>query len=81
MSIKKAFGKLDIPDDLEIAIKVNNFEIIAINIADGLLAGQLPNYHNDPFDRMLIAQAINHNLTIITRDSKFKQYGVNIVVA
>ncbi|CCQ56419.1 hypothetical protein CWATWH0402_770 [Crocosphaera watsonii WH 0402] len=52
-----------------------------ITIKDGTLAGQLPNYHNDPFDRMLIAQAMNNNLTIITRDSKIRNYQVKTILA
>jgi len=43
-----------------------------------ILAGQLPLYHKDPFDRMLIAQAQLESLGIITDDSKFKLYDVDI---
>ncbi|MDJ0577222.1 MAG: type II toxin-antitoxin system VapC family toxin [Xenococcaceae cyanobacterium MO_234.B1] len=81
ISIKKAIGKLEAPDDLEQAITHNNFTPLEITIKDGNLAGQLPNYHNDPFDRMLIAQAINNNLTIITKDSKIPQYQVKTILA
>ena len=52
-----------------------------ITIKDGNKAGKLPNYHNDPFDRMLIAQAMNNNLAIITRDSKIPQYEVKTILA
>jgi PIN domain nuclease of toxin-antitoxin system len=76
ISIKKAIGKLDAPDDLEEAIAYNNFTSLDISIRDGIVAGQLPDHHNDPFDRMLIAQAMNHNLMIITRDSKIPLYKV-----
>ncbi len=58
ISIKKAIGKLEAPDDLEQAIAYNNFTPLEINIRDGILAGQLPNHHNDPFDRMLIAHLL-----------------------
>jgi PIN domain nuclease of toxin-antitoxin system len=81
ISIKKAIGKLDAPDDLEQAIVYNNFIPLEITIKDGDLAGKLPNYHNDPFDRMLIAQAMNNNLTIITKDSKIPQYQVKTIRA
>ena len=81
ISIKKAIGKLEAPDDLEHAIAYNNFTPLEITIQDGNLAGQLPNYHNDPFDRMLIAQAMNNNLTIITKDSKIPQYQVKTILA
>ena len=81
ISIKKAIGKLEAPDDLEKAIAYNNFTPLEITIQDGNVAGKLPNYHNDPFDRMLIAQAMNNNLTIITRDSQIPQYQVKTILA
>lgn len=81
ISIKKAIGKLEAPDNLEEAIAYNNFIPLEITIKDGNLAGKLPNYHNDPFDRMLIAQAMNNKLTIITRDSKIPQYQVKTILA
>ena len=40
---------------------------------------ELPNIHNDPFDRMIIAQAQSENLTIITKDTKIKLYDVNVL--
>ena len=81
ISIKKAIGKLEAPSDLLTVIKRNQFEPLPISIEDGLEAGALPNYHNDPFDRMLIAQAVGHKLIIITRDKKFKQYEVSLLSA
>jgi PIN domain nuclease of toxin-antitoxin system len=81
ISIKKATGKLSVPDNLAEAISVNCFEPLLISIEHGLKAGSLPNYHNDPFDRMLIAQAMSENLIIISRDAQFSQYGVNVISA
>jgi PIN domain nuclease of toxin-antitoxin system len=79
ISIKKAIGKLDAPDDLEAAIIDSRFEPLSISIGDGIAAGKLPHYHNDPFDRMLIAQAISYDLIIITSDHKFEQYDVKLL--
>ncbi|BAZ54307.1 PilT domain-containing protein (plasmid) [Nostoc sp. NIES-4103] len=81
ISIKKAIGKLSAPDNLEEAISVNCFEPLLITIKHGSKAGSLPNYHNDPFDRMLIAQAMSENLIIISRDTQFSQYGVSVIPA
>lgn len=39
----------------------------------------LPKIHNDPFDRLIICQALNENMTIITRDGKIQKYPVNTV--
>lgn len=81
ISIKKAIGKLQAPCDLKAAIKRNRFEPLPISIEDGLEAGALPNHHNDPFDRMLIAQALRNRLTIITRDDQFEQYTIPLLRA
>jgi PIN domain nuclease of toxin-antitoxin system len=80
ISIKKVLGKLDAPDDLEVALQANNFQELPITIKDGLTLEKLPLYHKDPFDRMLISQAINYDLTILSRDTKFNLYSVKLIV-
>jgi PIN domain nuclease of toxin-antitoxin system len=40
---------------------------------------QLPKIHSDPFDRLIIAQAMNHGMTILTPDKKFKKYPVRVI--
>jgi PIN domain nuclease of toxin-antitoxin system len=54
---------------------------LPISIAHGVAAGQLPRHHEDPFDRMLIAQALAEGLTIVTRDERFGDYGVALLPA
>ena len=81
ISIKRNLGKLVIPDDLEEQLITNGFEVIPISLADGLAAGNLPRHHDDPFDRMLIAQAQARELTILSRDSRFARYEVKILPA
>jgi PIN domain len=51
------------------------------SIAHGIAAGRLPRHHEDPFDRMLIAQALAEGLTIVTRDKRFDDYGVPVLSA
>jgi PIN domain nuclease of toxin-antitoxin system len=77
----ETLSELDAPDDLEDALEVNNFSHLPITIKDGLSIGALPLYHRDPFDRMLIAQALNRDLIIISRDSLFSQYQVKLILA
>ncbi len=81
ISIKKALGKLTAPDDLARQVDVGGFTPLAISIAHGIAAGQLPRHHDDPFDRMLIAQAVEEGLTIVTRDKRFEDYGVALLPA
>jgi PIN domain nuclease of toxin-antitoxin system len=81
ISIKKALGKLAAPDDLEHQVQAGGFSALPISIAHGVAAGQLPHHHEDPFDRMLIAQAFAEGLTIVTRDKRFGDYGVALLSA
>jgi PIN domain nuclease of toxin-antitoxin system len=81
MSIKRQLGKLDAPTDLAEQIDRHRFDALPITIAHALEAGSLPPHHDDPFDRMLIAQAIAEHLTIVTRDSRFARYEVPILAA
>lgn len=83
MAIKISKGKLELPkslDDLivESCIK-DGYRILDLDIFSVLNSKNLPNHHRDPFDRMLISQAINHDLTIITTDSIFLQYEVKLL--
>ncbi|WP_332913440.1 type II toxin-antitoxin system VapC family toxin [Algoriphagus boritolerans] len=57
----------------------NQIEVIPINYLHLLQLSRLPAHHNDPFDRLIIAQAISENLKLISRDKIFKNYSVNLV--
>ena len=81
ISIKKALGKLTAPDDLERQLQAGGLTPLPITIAHGTAAGRLPRHHEDPFDRMLIAQAFAEGLTIVTRDKRFDDYGVALLSA
>lgn len=79
ISIKKALGKLAAPDDLERQVDDGGFTPLQITIRHGIAAGELPRHHDDPFDRMLIAQAVAEGLTIVTHDKRFADYNVAIL--
>jgi PIN domain nuclease of toxin-antitoxin system len=81
ISIKKALGKLEAPGDLEHQVQAGGFTSLPITIAHGIAAGQLVRHHDDPFDRVLIAQAIAEGLTIVTRDKRFGEYSVALLPA
>jgi PIN domain nuclease of toxin-antitoxin system len=81
ISIKQALGKLAAPDDLEHQVRAGGFVPLPITIAHGIAAGQLVRHHDDPFDRMLIAQALAEGLTIVTRDKRFGDYHVSLLPA
>ena len=81
ISIKKALGKLQAPDDLENALLASSFHALPVTIPHALLAGQLPPHHDDPFDRLLISQAKIEGLTLVTRDKKQLLYEIQTLVA
>lgn len=81
IAIKKTLGKLVAPDNLEAALQANAFQELPIGIVHALAAGALPGHHSDPFDRMLVAQALHENLTLVTRDKNIAQYRVPILEA
>jgi PIN domain nuclease of toxin-antitoxin system len=79
ISIKQALGKLEAPEDLEEALSVNRFYPLPIAVTHAISAGRLPRHHDDPFDRMLIAQAQLERLTVVTHDRRFQAYGVPLL--
>lgn len=54
---------------------------LPIGIGHALVAGAPPHHHDDPFDRMLIAQATIEGLTVVSRDGRFAAYGVRLLTA
>jgi PIN domain nuclease of toxin-antitoxin system len=74
ITVKKMIGKLDAPDDLSAALAANDFIELPITVQHTQSLYQLPPHHNDPFDRIMIAQAISEKLTFMTRDSKILLY-------
>ena len=79
ISIKKAIGKLEVPDNLLEEIRDHRFTQLNMEFEHSLLAGALPFIHKDPFDRMLVAQAMVEKLTIITRDDFIPKYQVKVL--
>lgn len=77
IAIKHALGRLDFPIErfVEFAQSMG-FELLPITARHALAAGALPRHHEDPFDRMLIAQARTEGATLMTSDRKFPLYEV-----
>lgn len=81
ITIKSSLGKLKAPENLLDAVKANRFRELPISLVHAERAGRLPPFHRDPFDRMLISQALTEGLTLVTRDSVFEQYEVDVLTA
>ena len=81
IAIKRTLGKLEAPDDLEAAIRMQGFEPLLMTFHHAAQAGSLPPHHRDPFDRMLVAQAQAEGLVLVTRDPDIPRYGVHTLAA
>lgn len=80
ISIKMGLGKLTLDSsfhELEALLSRLSIDILPITFADTETYLRLPLHHRDPFDRILIAQAMNRSLSIITVDSAFNAYAVD----
>lgn len=81
--VKHQLGKLPMPNELEYFIrqqcKLHFIEMLPLEDKAVYHLNRLPNHHRDPFDRMLICQALEHGLTILTADESIVKYPVNTI--
>ena len=77
--IKASLGKLELPGPLGSVVLEEGFEPLPITFDHAERAGSLPPHHRDPFDRMLVAQALAEGLTLVTHDPAFDPYGVDLL--
>ncbi len=82
IAIKVQIGKLSIGmsiEDLFAFIGRNQIEVLQINFPHLLKVSNMPRIHGDPFDRLIAAQALSENLTLLSRDKEFDKYGVSVL--
>ncbi len=83
MAIKCSIGKLTLPDHprsfIKQQIQINNFTPMPIQLEHGLFVHELPQFHKDPFDRLLIAQSTLEDMPILSADSIFKNYSIALI--
>lgn len=78
-AIKIAIGKLRLSESLEAGVEAAGFEKLPITFGHAQAVGMLPRHHSNPFDRMLVAQALCERLTIVTHDRRFAPYGIDLL--
>jgi len=79
-TIKRKLGTLEFADELLFReLSKDDWQVLPITLQHALTAGSLPLYHQDPFDRMLVAQAIHEGLTLVTHDNWLKYYEAPII--
>lgn len=78
VGIKQALGKLTGEGSLAEHVRDSGFSVLPISANHAIAASALPRHHRDPFDRMLIGQALVEGLTVMTRDRAFDAYNLPI---
>lgn len=78
IAVKAAVGKLRMPNRLLRTLDESDVQLLGISPQHALHCATLPLHHGDPFDRMLIAQALLEEMTILTVDRHFAAYGVTL---
>jgi PIN domain nuclease of toxin-antitoxin system len=79
VSIKAALGKLDAPAGFAQACAEAGFEELPVRSAHAEAVRSLPAHHADPFDRLLVAQALLEGAVLVTADSKLRPYAVPLL--
>ena len=79
MNIKISVEKLTLVADSPIQIVPKEIEILQPTLSDLKELAKLPLHHRDPFDRMIISQAISNNFLLMTNDGHFKDYEVELI--
>lgn len=74
--IKRSQGKLSFPSSFADVLAKNGFHELPITMEHAEVTAKLPMHHRDPFDRMLVAQALFEGLTLVTADRHLARYGV-----
>ena len=85
LAIKAALGYIKLPEPVETYVPTRmarqGITALPITHAHALRVSTLPQHHRDPFDPLLIAQALGERLPILTADAAFDRYGVEVIRA
>lgn len=79
IAIKASIRKHAVPDELPANVLESGFDELPLTGSDGWILHSLPFHHRDPFDRMIIAQSLVRAIPIMTRDTRFVEYGCELV--
>lgn len=76
VALKTAIGELEAPGDLIEVVEKSGLEWIPVEPREAYVAGGLPLHHRDPFDRLLVAQALERSARVISHDDALDPYGI-----
>jgi PIN domain nuclease of toxin-antitoxin system len=79
-AIKVSIGKMSLSAPFDVLfphqLNINGFELLPVKVEHASVITTLPFHHRDPFDRLLIAQAIEEKMSLVSADSVFDDYGI-----
>jgi PIN domain nuclease of toxin-antitoxin system len=82
MAIKVGLGRLRLPDDVwsftPAQLERNAFQALPVHVSHAVALIAFPELHRDPFDRMLVAQAVTEGLTVVSGDPEISRYSVSV---
>lgn len=79
IAIKRAVGKLTVPDEYLSLLLDAGVQPLAVSVAHAAGVEHLPRHHRDPFDRMLVSQAAIEGGAIVSRDDALRPYGATLI--
>ena len=79
IAIKRTLGTLQFPHEFETVLRDEGFDLLPITYAHLQVLEAMPLHHRDPFDRLLVAQALAEHIPIATADRRFAIYGVEVL--
>jgi len=80
VAIKSSLGKLRTGRTVSQAMEASGFVELPVHLRHAELVATLPWHHRDPFDRLLVAQALQEGLTLVTRDRIFERYQLPVIL-
>lgn len=78
VTVKRSLGKLSVPDDWNDRLLEGGTVPLPISLDHAARVGTLADHHRDPFDRLLVAQALVEKATLLTRDTELSAYGASV---
>lgn len=79
VAIKSALGRLRLDEPFRVLLAADDFTELPMTLAHADRLQQLPSHHADPFDRMLIAQALTERATLVSHDRALAPYGAPVI--
>lgn len=81
IAIKQSRNRIEIPDDLDRGLESSRFKLLPVLLRHTRAIESMPHHHRDPFDRMLVAQAIVDGMILVTADRKLTHYAAALLPA